>query len=266
MESRNRFSDGFIGILAIVIVFDILFAFVFIINLPSSEEDDAKQKQLILSYSEVNNDSESLKNCLSDSDVDIIFAYGTINAVDTVSCSDIEGTYSYIRTTTEAYKNKKNEDNSNFTVLDEVTTTSKKLKFLSVEFNYDTINLPDATLNKTDWLSYDAWSAYNPLYLYNPINRNFFMSFCSSYRAGGIRRAYYVKECSYSGTLILQKKDKTLTPITFYPDKTIDQAKRIVIDKNCNSVADSFSFLGVAIGLSICAIFAAHIYYNKKNT
>ena len=61
--------------------------------------------------------------------------------------------------------------------LHEVTTTSKKLKFLSVEFNYDTINLPDATLNKTDWLSYDTWSAYNPLYLYNPINRNFFMSF-----------------------------------------------------------------------------------------
>lgn len=72
MESRNRFSNGFIGILAIVIVFDILFAFVFIINLPSFEEDDAKQKQLILSYSEVNNDSESLKNCLSDSDVDNI--------------------------------------------------------------------------------------------------------------------------------------------------------------------------------------------------
>ena len=188
-----------------------------IVYLQKTDENISEEKNSIVSATEINDDSNLFESLNEKSN--LIFAYGIISAVDPVSCSDIDGSYSYVKKTTESkgFLLIKNVHVTHWKTVDEVITQAEKLNFLSWKFNYDEINLPKETLVKTEWN-----------------------------RAEKIRHSYYVKERSYSGTLLLQIKNKTIKIINFFPNQTIEQAKEKMIAECDNKV---YTSLGYVIGI-----------------
>lgn len=139
------------------------------------------------------------------------FVYGSLKAIDTVSYEELSDEYSYVKKVKERYtrhtrtvrktktvngKTKTYTDTEVYWTWDEIDSWSKKSKkisFLDVEFEYESIPFPAS-------------------------------SYITTIRESSrIRYVYYGTGKEFKGTLYTQLKDDTINETKFYPNRTIKE-------------------------------------------
>lgn len=155
-------------------------------------------------------DSEELFRYGMQTDVGNAYVYGELNAIDTVSMSEIEGEWLWIEKVTEEYTRHEREvqhedDDGHVWYETEVYYTwdwidseekhCKKITFLNVEFDSGKIEDPEDVYLDTQ---YKGWN--------------------------DIRYVYYAIPASAKGTIYTKLENNTISDKThFYQDKTIEE-------------------------------------------
>lgn len=140
------------------------------------------------------------------------FVYGELKAVDSVTFSEIDGEYSYVkkeeqeyrrhsRTVTETYKDgngkshtrTKTEDYWTWDTMRTVEKHATRITFLNVEFAYEKIPFPSS---------------------------NYLVTVSTGFHK---RNQYYGTGMNFQGTIYTSLKDETIHQTSFYQDLTMDE-------------------------------------------
>lgn len=159
---------------------------------------------------QINNDSDLFQYGMK-TNIGNAFVYGDLKAVDTVTFDEIGGKYSYVKKVKERYTQHtrvvtetyyvngkaktrtKTETYWTWDAVDSWSKHSKKIKFLDVEFDYGTINLPPDSHVET------------------------------IKESSHIRYKYYGAPTECIGTLYAKLGDNTIDKTHFYYNNTIEE-------------------------------------------
>ena len=191
----------------VIISIMLLFGFVISDNINDSLMNEQQKYNTAL---QVNKDKDLFQYGMR-TNVGNAFVYGNLKALDTVSYEELSDDYSYVKKVKERYtrhtrtvtktktvngKTKTYTDTEVYWTWDEIDSWSKKSKkisFLDVEFEYESIPFPAS---------------------------NYITTIRESSR---IRYVYYGTGKEFKGTLYTQLKNNTINETKFYPDKTIEE-------------------------------------------
>lgn len=186
-----------------------IIAIMFIIGLVISDNIRMHQDEKNAEYQKaVQIDDAELFKYGMKTNVGHAFVYGKLNAVDVVTCKDINGKYLYIKTVEEHYNRHTRRVTSNGKTRTQVYYSwdfhdswekhSKQIEFCGVKFDYNKIQIP-------------------PDHYLDTI-----------YKSSRVRYHYYVVGTNHKGTIYTSLKNNTISDRSwFYVDADINKALEI---------------------------------------
>lgn len=197
--------------LLIAVIFFIVFIMIILgISFSNSlKENHQKNLKKYTTALQINNEKD-FNEAINKNNNTYILAYGTVEAVDPISYSDIPGEYMYIKRKKQKY-----------------TMHTRKVRHSNGSKNNKTVYYTTEIYHKWDTISEEnkhcnSISFLGQIYDYDYISNNNYGHLATIDKENDIRYEYYGTDKNFKGTMFAYIKDHEIKDMTFYNDKDIN--------------------------------------------